>query len=243
MDIQAVAMVRYVCIDVVDFSVNRTVEAQTEIVLALARIVRLAVSTAQVDPSKVLYLPSGDGVCICLIDLLDPFDLDMQIAISVLEQVYVLGLSQADAEKKFAVRIGLSENQDNIIEDIGGGRNVVGLGVNSAYRIMSLAGAFQLFLHASVHARLAQRRRYRHHLYPVHAIVKHGERVLCHAFHDSDLACFAAARPPGQGRRKSDGERLAATLPLQLPVAQGRLRSRRSVGPLRSAPSFRIDQA
>jgi len=235
MSIQAerVALVRYVYIDIVHFSVGRTIEAQTWIIHALNRIVRLAIASMQVDPGKVLCLPTGDGVCVCLIDLADPFDLDIRIALSVLEQLYGLSLVQTSAERRFAVRIGLNENQDNLVTDIGGGLNVVGLGINSAHRIMSLAGPFQLFMGVSVHARLTQRALYRDHLHAVDAIVKHGERMLSYAYHDPALACFAAAAAP---RRRDDGANLPKpTAPLvQLPLSS--LQRRRS----RSAPSFRI---
>ncbi|MEB3271443.1 MAG: hypothetical protein VKJ44_07330 [Synechococcus sp.] len=235
MSIQAgqIALVRYIYIDIVHFSVGRSIEAQTWIMQSLNRIVRLAMASVEVDAGKVLCLPTGDGVCVCLIDLADPFDLDIRIALSVLEQLYGLSLVQASAERRFAVRIGLNENQDNLVTDIGGGPNVVGLGINSAHRIMSLAGPFQLFMGASVHARLTQRARYRDHLHAVDAIVKHGERMLSYAYHDPSLACFAAAPVPRRGNDGAGHPKPSAPL-LQLPL--GSLQRRTT----RSAPSFRI---
>lgn len=240
MTTERIALMRYIYIDIVNFSVGRSVEAQTQIIHALSRVVRLAVTSAGVEGQQVLYLPTGDGVCVCLVDLPEPFDLDVRIALSVLEQLYGLSLAEVDEERRFAVRIGLNENQDNLVVDIGGGRNVVGLGINTAHRIMSLAGPFQLFLGASVHARLWQRSRYRDHLHPVDAIVKHGERVLCYAFHDPSMSCFAAA---SVDRRRNAGpaapaapaaSRPAIQMPLQLPPREARRRQ------ARSAPSFRI---
>ena len=134
-----IALVRYVYIDIVNFSIGRTIEAQTWMIQSLNRVVRLAIASMEVDTGRVLCLPTGDGVCVCLIDLADPFDLDIRIALSVLEQLYGLSLVQISAERRFAVRIGPNENQDNLVTDIGGGLNVVGLGINSAHRIMSLA--------------------------------------------------------------------------------------------------------
>jgi class 3 adenylate cyclase len=229
-----IALVRYVYIDIVHFSVGRTIEAQTWMMHALNRAVRLAIASMEVDADQVLFLPTGDGVCVCLIDLADPFDLDIRIALSVLEQLYGLSLVQTSAERRFAVRIGLNENQDNLVTDIGGGLNVVGLGINSAQRIMSLAGPFQLFLGVAVHARLSQRVLYREHLHAVDAIVKHGERMLSYAYHDPSLTCFAAA--PSPRRLKDDGvDGAKAVSPLvQLPLASGQRRRDRP------APSFRI---
>jgi len=231
--VDRIAMVRYVYIDIVHFSVGRTIEAQTWIIQSLSRIVRLAIASMDVDAGQVLCLPTGDGVCVCLIDLADPFDLDIRIALSVLEQLYGLSLVQTSAERRFAVRIGLNENQDNLVTDIGGGLNVVGLGINSAHRIMSLAGPFQLFMGVSVHARLRQRALYCDHLHPVEAIVKHGERMLSYAYHDPSLSCFAAAPAP----RQCDGGAESATAParlLQLPLVS------RQSPPGGSGPSFRI---
>ena len=229
-----IALVRYVYIDVVDFSIGRTIEAQTWMIHALNRVVRLAISSMEIDSQKVLYLPTGDGVCVCLIDLADPFDLDIRIGLSVLEQLYGLSLAQSIAERRFAVRIGLNENQDNLVTDIGGGLNVVGLGINSAHRIMSLAGPFQLFMGVSVHARLSQRALYRSHLHPVDAIVKHGERMLSYAYHDPSLSCFAAAPTPRR-RDEEIGDGKAAPPLVQLPL-KGMQNARRAG----AAPSFRI---
>ena len=231
-----VALVRYVCIDIVNFSVGRTIEAQTWMIQSLNRVVRLAIASMEVDAGRVLCLPTGDGVCVCLIDLADPFDLDIRIALSVLEQLYGLSLVQTSSERRFAVRIGLNENQDNLVTDIGGGLNVVGLGINSAHRIMSLAGPFQLFMGVSVHARLSQRALYRDHLHAVDAIVKHGERMLSYAYHDPALSCFAAAPAPRRREREAEAARVSAAL-VQLPLGSGQ---RRSGG---AAPSFRISGA
>jgi len=190
---QRTAQIRYVVVDVVDFSLNRSIEAQTAIMHRLSRVVRACLQCCVEDREQVLCLPTGDGVCIGLIDQLDPFDLDIRIALMLLEQLHLLNLAEPDSECRFGVRVGLNENQDNVVLDVAGRRNVVGLGINMAQRVMSLAGPFQLFLGASVHARLSQRRQYRSHLRPVQAIVKHGQRLLCYAYHDPAMACFAGA--------------------------------------------------
>ena len=74
-----VAMIRYIFLDVVGFTLNRTVEAQTQIIATLNRVVREASDSicAGIEASssrQLIYLPSGDGVCICLVNQPDPFD-------------------------------------------------------------------------------------------------------------------------------------------------------------------------
>ena len=231
--LQRTAQIRYIVIDVVDFSRNRSIEAQTEIMNRLARVVRVALQCCVEDREQVLCLPTGDGVCIGLIDQLDPFDPDIRIALMVLEQLHVLNLAERDPECRFGVRVGLNENQDNLVRDVAGGRNVVGLGINMAQRVMSLAGPFQLFLGASVHERLSQRRQYRAHLQPVQAIVKHGQRLLCYAYHDAALACFAAAATAGRPQQRS----VAAPAPvLDLPLQRRPTKRWRAA----AEPSFRL---
>ena len=205
METERAALVRYVYIDVVEFSLDRTIEAQAGIMLALARLVQLSVVSLELDPASVMYLPTGDGMCICLVDLIEPYDADIRIALSVMEQVHALALVEADAGRRFTVRIGVNENHDNLLVDVAGRPNVVGLGINMAHRVMSVAAASQLYLGHAVHARLVQRERYRPFLFPVQAIIKHGERLQCYGYCDLAMPCFAdAARVAA---RRSNGDR------------------------------------
>lgn len=89
------------------------------------------------------------------------------------------------------MRVGVNENQDNLIVDIKGRLNVVGSGVNMAQRVMSVAGASGLFLGPAVYQRLSQRELYRDWLRPVQAIVRHGQRLQCYDYFNPSMACFA----------------------------------------------------
>ena len=200
------ALVRYVYIDVVEFSLDRTVEAQTSIMLSLARLVQLSVSSLGLDPSSVMYLPTGDGMCICIVDLIEPYDADIRIALSVMEQVHALSLVEVDPKRRFSVRIGINENHDNLIVDVSGRANVVGLGINMAHRVMSVAAASQVYMGHGVHARLVQRELYRSFLFPVQAIIKHGERLQCYGYCDLSMPCFAEAAS-SDARRSNGGRR------------------------------------
>jgi class 3 adenylate cyclase len=233
-----IALVRYIYVDIVKFTLDRSVEAQVAIMESLSRCVRQVLAAFELAGDRVVYLPTGDGVCICLIDQSEPYDLDVRVAVMLLESVYALSLAAVEDESRYAIRVGLNENQDNVVVDIGGRRrNFVGLGVNNAQRLMSLASPFQLLMGPSVYQRLAQRRLYRPYLYSLQGIVKHGKRVLCYGYHDPGLACFAAA----SARRPGDSLGGASTVrpmnpPVQLPLGE----SRRVAGEGTPRPSFKI---
>lgn len=242
MTAEGIALIRYIYIDVVGFARGRSIEAQMLILADLARVVRGVVAAAQIDEERVLYLPTGDGVCIALLELIEPFDLDVRMALSMLEQLHELSVSQPDRERCFAVRIGLNENQDNLVVDIAGRRNVVGHGVNMAQRIMAGAAPFQLLLGASVQARLSQRSQYRNRLRPVRLTVKHGEQLLCYAYHGP---AGVGAGPVASNGLPSPAVDAAAAVQLPAMPASGRpLREGRAGRAGRAAraaePSFRI---
>jgi len=87
----------------------------------------------RVRAGRVLGLPTGGDICVCLADLADSLDLGMRVALGVLEQLYGRSLMHASAERCFAVRVGLNEHQDNLVTDIDGGLNRVGLGINGTH--------------------------------------------------------------------------------------------------------------
>lgn len=171
------ALVKYVFLDIVGFSNNRTVEAQSEIVAALNRIVKTSVDNFHLDADSVLYLPTGDGICIALLEVSNPYDIQVQIAISILEGIEAHNSSQKDKMRCFDVRIGVNENVDNVITDINENVNVAGAGINIAQRIMSFADARQILLSQSVHDKLYQREQYRAFLRAFRATIKHSETI------------------------------------------------------------------
>jgi len=87
----------------------------------------------RVRAGRVLGLPTGGDICVCLADLADSLDLGIRVALGVLEQLYGRSLMHASAERCFAVRVGLNEHQDNLVTDIDGGLNRVGLGINATH--------------------------------------------------------------------------------------------------------------
>lgn len=219
-------LVRYVYVDIVGYTLGRSVEAQVKITESLNRCINQTVAAFDVDSSKIIYLPTGDGVCICLLDHADPLDFDIRISIMLMEKIHSLWLAESDEESRFAIRIGLNENHDNMVYDIGGKRrNFVGMGVNNAHRLMTLAAPFQILMGPAVFQRLTQRRLYKPNLYALHGIVKHGEKVLCYGYHDPGLACFASMAHHRRQQSGKDSEESppASRQPLQLPLdSQGK---------------------
>jgi class 3 adenylate cyclase len=191
------AIIRYVFLDVVDFSLNRTVEAQSAIVQALNDIVKGAIGERALPSNSVIFLPTGDGICICLINLIDPYDIHMQIALDILKRLEEYNHSQADVRRKFKVRIGINENQDNLIIDINNQNNVAGLGINTAQRIMAVADPLQINVGVSVFERLSQRELYSQQFRKRNEEVKHGTQLVCYQYVNASVS-YLDSRLPGK---------------------------------------------
>lgn len=221
------ALVRYVYVDVVQFTEGRSIEAQSDILVTLSNVVGTAVLQLLPVSDQVMFLPTGDGICICLVNLIHPFDLDIKIALCILDGVYSYSCQQIDESRKFEVCIGINENQDNLIYDIKGSLNVVGLGINNAQRVMSLAPPSRVLLGPGVYERLSQRELYRPWLRPVDAIVKHGHRMQCFEYFNPGLPCFSGEKSPVMMRasdssplERPQGNKTKSSL-LQLPLRRG----------------------
>src|SRR5688572_2581871 len=109
---------KYIFLDIVGFSLGRSVEAQTDLVHTLNQLVRDALAAHEITSSQLLLLPTGDGICIALLNREDPFDIHLQIALSLLERLHKYNESVEDEMRKFQVRIGINANTDNLVTDI-----------------------------------------------------------------------------------------------------------------------------
>jgi len=56
---------KYIFLDIVGFTHNRSVEAQTDLIEVLNRVVLDAVSMHGVDEENRILLPTGDGIVWC----------------------------------------------------------------------------------------------------------------------------------------------------------------------------------
>jgi hypothetical protein len=152
------ARIKYIYLDVVGFTHNRTVEAQVKIVSALNRIVK-ASHTNSFPKLEVIYIPIGDGICICLLDS-KVYDDYITIAEEIIRRINAVYNPRVKQSVRFQVRIGINENVDNIITDINGNPNVCGAGVNEAQRIMNFGDSNHILLGRSVADSLLPREKY-----------------------------------------------------------------------------------
>ena len=199
--------VRYLHLDVVEFTRGRSVEAQSDIVGFLNTIVREAVSGVALDCDDVLYLPTGDGLCIAILDESAPFDVHVQLALRILAKVNDHNQAAEHPMRRFDIRVGANENVDNVITDINGNTNVAGAGINMAQRVMDLADARQLLVGQMVFETLTYRERYMSAFKSYQATIKHGIVIPVHQFAEdghNGLSCElpTAFTPPVPKERR-----------------------------------------
>lgn len=177
---------KYIFLDVVSFTHNRSVEAQTDIVHSLNAIVDTSVTELEIDRESLIFLPTGDGLCIVLLNIEKPFDIHIQIALKIIQQVQELNDVTADDMRKFQVRIGINANIDNVVTDINGRKNIAGEGVNMAARVMSKADGNQILIGETVYETLRSRERYMSSFKPYNAEVKHGRQMKVYQYVAAD---------------------------------------------------------
>ena len=173
---------KYIFLDIVRYTHGRSVEAQSDIVGVLNQLVREAVEAQNLDKEAVIYIPTGDGMCIALLNVNEPFDAHMQIALNILSVVHKHNEKALDKMRQFETRIGVNKNADNRIVDINGRPNVAGAGISMAQRIMDKADAGQILVGVSVYQELVQRENYMHDWRCFEAEVKHGDKVQVYQY-------------------------------------------------------------
>lgn len=184
---------RYVFLDVVEFS-RRDTLSQVNIVTTLNIVVRVAVSKALSIPidaqpnTPIIYLPTGDGICIVFLDPLTPYDLPIRTALEILALVRLTDkyvdtqLAPGQQDRKFDVRIGLEQNHDTLVVDVNGNLNVAGEGINKAQRIMDQAGKGQICLSQNVYNALQPYHPYRGFFANYRRPIKGGQRISVYQF-------------------------------------------------------------
>ena len=120
---------KYIFLDVVGFS-KRSAEAQSQIVKALNSIVHAALRQCQVDDQDRILIPTGDGMCIALVNIQLPYDIHIQTALQILKLLSEHNQSTPDASRQFEVRIGINQNTDILVQDVNDRPNIAGAGIN-----------------------------------------------------------------------------------------------------------------
>jgi class 3 adenylate cyclase len=181
------ASVQYVFLDVVSFTQNRSVEAQTDVINTLNAIAKNALEQNGIAVPDCILLPTGDGIAIAVLKT-EPFDLSLQIAQSIIASLHSHNNSTQDPKRKFEIRVGVNQNIDNIIVDINGNTNVAGRGINMAQRVMSHADGGQIILGQSVFEILRERESYENSFRELPGKDKHGNRFPIYQFIRSNVA-------------------------------------------------------
>jgi hypothetical protein len=144
---------KYVCLDIVKFTHGRSEDAQIKIFYALDEIVKNSLEEHRVpqEKDKCLCLPTGDGMCIVFINNNDP-DIHLRVALGILKGVAEHNGTAERKELEFEVRVGVNSHTDNLVTDVAGNDNIVGVGINTAFRIMDLADGRQILVGPAVYA-------------------------------------------------------------------------------------------
>jgi hypothetical protein len=174
--------VKYIFLDVVRYSQDRSVEAQTDIIATLNEIVRGSTKDVVIPEEKTIYLPTGDGICIALLDVEAQYDIHLQFALKLLEMLDAYNSLTPDPMRNFQIRVGINANVDNLVVDINGNRNVAGAGINLAQRVMNAADGNQILVGDAVFETLRQRERYMKSFKSFTADTKHGVTFTVHQF-------------------------------------------------------------
>lgn len=173
---------KYVYLDVVQFS-KRSAEAQSEIVQRLNEIIRQAlVKIGFGHDNAYLTLPTGDGVCIALVDSVLSYDIHIHLALAILELLDAYNQTTTTESRRFQVRIGINQNTDIIVTDINGMENIAGAGVNLASRIMDKADGGQVLVSQAVFHELQPSEKYMDKFKAFHATGKHNISFQVHQY-------------------------------------------------------------
>jgi Adenylate and Guanylate cyclase catalytic domain len=117
-------------------------------------------------------------MCIALLDISDPYDIHIQVALSILGNLEKHNSTPELREsRKFDVRIGISQNEDTLVKDITRRRNIAGAGVNTAQRVMDKGDGGHILVSQTVYDHLQHHERYMELFEDFTTTTKHGERV------------------------------------------------------------------
>lgn len=192
---------KYIFLDIVKFT-RRSVEAQSDVIKELNKIVKESVQQNGLQQENVIFIPTGDGICIAIRGNL-AFDIHMLIALDILSKIKEYNGTQKNAMRNFGVRIGINENVDNIIEDINGRINVAGSGINFASRIMDNADEGQILVSQVVYDILHDREKYMNSFKSYTATIKHGIKIPVHQYIKEGLTGLNTSAPSNLSDKKT----------------------------------------
>lgn len=188
---------KYIFIDVVNYTDGRPSEAQIDITSSLNKIVKESIADNRIDTQKILFIPTGDGVCIVLKNIsYEMFDAHLRLALTILEKLNEYNQTCNDKKRQYAIRIGLNENIDNMVIDINGNVNVSGAGINNCQRIMDFAWANQIMVGPQVHEILSKREKYFEYFRCFEEVAIKNSKMSIYQYVDDECAYLNSEFPP-----------------------------------------------
>jgi hypothetical protein len=181
--------VHYIFLDIAHFTrSDRCIEDQAEIVSALNNAVNMGIIDCSIDENHRLFIPTGDGMCIALLnidtDSKYSYDIFLQLALNILKSIkcYNDTIDEKNSNLKFNVRIGISFGQDNLIKDINGNANIAGVAISRAQRLMDLGDPGNIFVDNGIYEKLFRRRKYNKYFIKYDIKIKHGEIISAYQY-------------------------------------------------------------
>ncbi|MBF0226317.1 MAG: hypothetical protein HQK76_12755 [Desulfobacterales bacterium] len=171
-------LIQYLYIDIVEFSKPiRTAENRLKIKMNLNEIVFKAIE--KIPYNKRIFSSCGDGVCIGLIDSLSlEEDILLQSAIQILKDIQSYNSTCSDLKDQFNIRIGINEDEDELLIDLSGYINFTGNGVIFARRIMDIADEKQILIGENTHNRLTSKSKIKYKYTEMKCPVKHHDEGI-----------------------------------------------------------------
>lgn len=186
---------KHVFLDIVGFTKDsRPVKDQIAMVDKLNHAVREVVNE-RLNGYQHLLIPTGDGMCISIMEMKGarsmPFDIHLTVALEVLRLLHF-----QNAEP-LSIRIGISDvPNDSLVTDIKGSLNVIGDGINLAQRIMNGADENVILMSKRAHAELVRGGMALEQFKQYWLVVKHNVLIEVYQFIDA-VPGLSTHRPEG----------------------------------------------
>ena len=202
--------VKYVFIDIVGYS-KLTNQAQAKVVSEMNEIVRQAVKKWGVEENTV-YLPLGDGICICIERPAEENDIHLLVALEILSCLSAQN-EQANDTDRFEMRIGINQGTDQLVEDINRRPNYAGYGINITSRISDLADGKQILVSSVVYEDLRGEQKYSERFVARGDLeVKHGELVRVYQYIAKEWPGLDSDEPTNEKYQKAKAQKSETAL-------------------------------
>jgi hypothetical protein len=83
---------------------------------------------------------------------------DLQLALTILDLTSQRSKGETDPELQFALRVGMNQNSDEVVQDVNGAWDFLGAGINHCHEVMRAADAQQILVSYAAWHRLRSRK-------------------------------------------------------------------------------------